>query len=147
MTAGRLLLAPELPSLPQAESWGEAGERVRRGTRASPALLQPGEPGWKRAAPRGHYSLAANVQLADLEREPPMERGKEREEPSGEYSQFASNKLPVSFLLLRCNRAGRDSCVSSSISKVSGALPRSLFPPYFSCCMLKVIWKRKSWVI
>lgn len=77
MTAGPLLLAPELPSLPQAESWGEAGERVRRGTHAPPALLQPGEPGWKRAAPRGHYSLAANVQQADLEREPPMERERE----------------------------------------------------------------------
>lgn len=44
--------------------------------RASLALPQLGEMGWKYTALRGHYSLAANVQQADLEWEPPMERGK-----------------------------------------------------------------------
>lgn len=29
-----------------------------------------------------------------------MERGKESKEPTGEFSEFASNKLPVPFLLL-----------------------------------------------
>jgi len=56
----------------------------------------------------------------------------QREEPSGEYSQFASNMLPVLFLLLRCNQAGRGCRVCSSASGVSRVLPCSLFPLFFS---------------
>lgn len=99
--------------------------------RSSPPFCRQLGGGWG-AGPEGDAEPGvgtrgpeAAVRQADLEQRPPRERGKE---PSGEYSQFASNKLPVSFLFLCCHPAGRGSRVSSSISR---ALPCSLFPPSF----------------
>lgn len=74
--------------------------------------------------------------------QPTLETGTGKEEPSRGFSHFAGNKSPVCFLLLCCNQAG----MSSSIPKVSCTLP--YLPPLFLFwCLLKVIWKGKSWVI
>lgn len=53
----------------------------------------------------------------------------EKEEPSREFSHFASNNSPT-WLLLCCNQPERGSHVSSSIPKVSCMLPYS-FPSFF----------------
>lgn len=126
-------LAPELPSLPPAESWGAGLEGAECLTSPSAA---------RRAGEKHRPQGAATPWQADLEPEPPTERGDEGEEPRGEYSQFASSVTRLVFLLC-CNQAERGSRLSSSTSKVSRALPSSLMPPLFSLLYAQAIWKRK----
>lgn len=128
-----------------------AGERLGSGAGGGPVPRRPfcswqsrGGSAWPQGATT-HWQPMHSRQIVNgslLWRE-----GKGGKSPAGNIHSLPAISYPSRFSSFAVSRQeGALACPLPS-QRFHTRSPALLFPPYFSCCMLKVIWKQKSWAI
>ena len=141
------------PWLGRREQGSAAAESSPRGFGFSktadrlPCLPQAGSRGERGAGAEGDLCLArrADVQQADLQRQPPMDRGKS---PAENIHSLPAICYPSCFSSFAVTRQEGAVACALPLQGFHACSPALSFPCFFPpCCILTVIWKQNAWVI